>query len=104
MKGSLRARGKDVWQLTIDLGKDPQEKRLRQYLTIKGNKGTAERKKRELLASLDLGLPIDNNKVTVSQFLEDWLQIKSDFLILRLRPCRRPHIYNILYNIRYNII
>ena len=77
MKGSLRARGKDVWQLTIDLGKDPQGKRLRKYLTIKGNKGTAERKKRELLTSLDLGLPIDNNKITVSHFLDNWLDIKS---------------------------
>ena len=77
MKGSIRSRGKNTWQITIDLGLDNNGKRIRKYFTVNGKKGDAERKKRELLATLDLGLPIDNSKIKVSKYLEDWLKIKS---------------------------
>ena len=36
MKGSVRARGKNSWQLSIDLGRDASGKRLRKYVTVQG--------------------------------------------------------------------
>ena len=63
-------------KITIDRGFDGNGKRVRKYFTVNGKKGDAERKKRELLSTLDLGLPIDSSKINVAQYLQDWLKTK----------------------------
>ena len=73
MDGSIRRR-KGSWELTVDLGKDATGKRLRKYVTVKGRKADAQRKLRELLGSLDKGVPLDTSKATVGEFLERWLK------------------------------
>ena len=73
MRGSIRKRGKNSWELTINLGRDAQGKRLRKFVNVKGKKADADRRLRELMASFDRGLPPDNGKVTVAEFLERWL-------------------------------
>ena len=74
MNGSIRHRSKGTWELTIDMGKDGNGKRRRKFLNFKGTKGAAQRKLRELLTSLDMGMALDTTKVTLGEFLGRWLQ------------------------------
>lgn len=83
MKGSIRRRSKTSWELSIDLGTDAQGKRLRKYENVKGTKGAADRRLRELLASLDKGLPLDGGQITLIEFLERWL---ADYAFPNTRP------------------
>ena len=70
MRGSIRRRGKDSWGLTIDLGRDPQDRRLRKFVSVRGKRADADRMLRELVASLDKGLPIHTEKITVGEWLD----------------------------------
>lgn len=72
---SIRRRSKGSWELTIDLGQDADGKRKRKFVSVKGTKKLAEEKLRELLTSLDKGIPLDTSKATVREFLEQWLSI-----------------------------
>ena len=83
MKGSIRRRSKNSWELTIDLGRDANGKRLRKFMNVQGLKADAERKLRELLASLDRGIPINTENVKVSEYLQRWL---SDYTLTNTRP------------------
>ena len=58
MNGSIRKRSGSSWELTIDLGRDQDGKRRRKFVAVKGSKAEAQRKLREVLASLDKGLPL----------------------------------------------
>ncbi len=73
MNGSIRKRGEKSWELTIDLGRDASGKRLRKFVNFKGNKADAHRKLREIVVSLDKGLPVDTGRATVGEFLQRWL-------------------------------
>ena len=83
MKGHIRHRGKGSWEITIDLGKDAEGRRLRKFVNIKGKKADADRYLRELLTSLDKGLPVDTGAITTGEFLEKWL---SDYAVPNTRP------------------
>jgi integrase len=75
MKGHIRQRSKGSWTIVIDVGRDPETgKRRQQWHTIKGTKRDAERVLRELLHSLEVGSYVKPNRLTVAQFLEEWLQ------------------------------
>jgi len=74
MNGSIRKRGKGTWELTISLGRNSDGKLLRKYANIKGTKGEAQKKLRELLTTLDKGMPLDISKATVGEFLGLWLK------------------------------
>ena len=74
MKGSIRRRSKDSWELTIDLGRDENGKRQRKFVNVKGKKAEADRQLRELLAALDKGIPVDTSRLTVAQFLDRWYE------------------------------
>ena len=74
MNGSIRQRSKGTWELTIDMGKDGNGKRRRKFVAVKGTKTQAQQKLRELLSSLDKGMPLDTSKVTFGEFLERWMR------------------------------
>ena len=74
MNGSIRKRGQKSWELSIDLGRDADGKRLRKIVNVKGTKAEAQRKLRELLTTLDKGMPLDMSKATVGEFLGMWLK------------------------------
>jgi len=72
----IRQRGKDTYQIYIDIGTDPVTgERKRYYETVKGKKN-AERRERELRRELDLGTFVVPSDVTLRDFLEDWLKEK----------------------------
>lgn len=84
MKGSIRKRGKTSWELTIDLGHDAEGKRVRKFVTVQAKKKSdAEAKLRELLTRHDQGLPFDNSKILVAEFLDRWL---TDYAVVNTRP------------------
>ena len=78
MKGHIRAhegkRGK-VWHVVVDIGKDPGTGKRRQHWeTITTSKRDAQKRMRELLTSLDVGSFVKASKLTVGQWLEEWLR------------------------------
>ena len=74
MNGSIRKRSKNTWELTVEVGRDAGGKRKRKYLNVKGTKAQAQQKLRELLTSLDKGMPVDTSKISLGEFLGRWLQ------------------------------
>lgn len=75
MKGHIRQRSKGSWEITIDVGRDPVTgKRLRHFESVRGAKKYAQRRLHELLNTLEQGSYIKPTRLTVAQFLEEWLQ------------------------------
>jgi len=75
MKGSIRQRSKGSWELCIDTGRDPVTgKRQRHFENVQGRKAEAQRRLRELLLSVEQGTYVKSDRLTVAQFLEEWLQ------------------------------
>ncbi len=83
MNGSIEKRGQKSWRITIYTGKDVNGKWKRETKTIRGTKADAERKKREMLTNYDKGLPVSTPKITVSEFLNQWLQ---DYCQINVSP------------------
>lgn len=82
MNGSIRKRSKGSWELTIDMGKDASGKRRRKFLAVKGTKTQAQQKLRELLTSLDRGIPVGTSKLTFADWLTKWF---SDYVVPKTR-------------------
>jgi integrase len=73
MKGNVRQRGKNSWQIQVYTGKDPGGKHRRHFETIRGTKGNAQRRLRELLTSLDQAIYAPPVKITVANLFNEWL-------------------------------
>jgi integrase len=74
MKGSIRQRSKGSWEITIDIGRDPATgKRLRHFQSIQGTKKDAQRRLHELLLSVEQGSFIKPKRITLGEWLGDWL-------------------------------
>ena len=71
--GSIVPLGKDSWRVQLYTGKGPDGKYHRQVETVKGRKGDAERRLRELLGNLDRGAYTPPGKLTIAQHLDNWL-------------------------------
>jgi integrase len=74
MRGNIRQRGKNSWQIQIYTGKGPDDKPRRHLETIRGRKSDAQKRLTELLASLDKGFYTPPGKLTVADLLHQWLQ------------------------------
>jgi integrase len=84
MRGHIQRRGKQSWRLKFDLGCDPLTgKRKTRYVTVRGKRADAERELRAVLYRHDKGVAIDPSKITVAQFLDEWL---SDVASQRVAP------------------
>ena len=73
MRGSIRQRGKNSWQIQIYTGRGPDGKYHRHLETVKGRKGDAQRRLTELLNSLDKGVYTPPGHLTVAEHLKTWL-------------------------------
>jgi integrase len=74
MRGNIRQRGKNSWQIQIYTGKGPDSKPKRHFETVRGSKGEAQKRLRELLALLDKGIYTPPVKLTLADLLKQWLQ------------------------------
>ncbi|MFC1938525.1 tyrosine-type recombinase/integrase [Chloroflexota bacterium] len=73
MRGSIRSKGKNSWQIQIYTGTGPDGKPRRHFETIRGRKGDAQRRLTELLSSLDKGVYTPPGRLTVAEHLKQWL-------------------------------
>ena len=84
MKGHIRQRSKGSWTIWVDLGLDPETgKRQQQTITIHGSKKDAERELRTILTRIEGGILIKPTKLTVGEYLEQWLR---DYVITNTAP------------------
>jgi integrase len=74
MRGSIRPKGKQSWQIQIYTGTTQDGKPRRYFETVRGRKGDAQRRMNELLVSLEKGVPIPIGRLTVAQHLDQWLE------------------------------
>ena len=70
MKGHIRQRGKNSFELKFDAGRDPATgARLIRYHSFKGTKREAQLKLAALLALVGAGSYVESSKVTVAEFV-----------------------------------
>ena len=73
--GHIRPRGPGAWELKYDVGRDAKSgRRITKYLTVRGTKRDAQRELRRLLGTVDVGQHVDPGKLTVGQWLKQWLE------------------------------
>lgn len=74
-EGSVRQRSPGSWEVKYDLGRDPQTgKRITKFKTVKGTKRDAQKELRRLLTTVDSGTHVDPGKMTVAEWLGEWLK------------------------------
>jgi integrase len=73
MKG-IRQQSKNSWQIQIYTGTGPDGKPQRRFMTVRGSKKDAEKKRNELLVTLAKGVPIPMGRLTVGEHLNNWLE------------------------------
>lgn len=95
MKGSIVKR-KDSYSIVIDVGRDAFGKRKQRWFSGFKSKNEAEKQLPRILVKLEDGELIDNNNITLGNFLNDWLKgkIKKD----NLSPTAIDGYSNIIFN------
>lgn len=78
MRGSMRARSKDTWTLTVYLGVDDKGKDRRQYRTFKGSRRQAESELAAMVAAVETGLACEARSMTVKALFDRWLDLKRE--------------------------
>ena len=80
MRGNIRSRGKNKWQIQVYMGIGPDGKYRRHFETINGCKGDAQRKLTEIKAAYDKGIYTPSGRITVAEHLHNWLEgyVKSN--------------------------
>ena len=74
MRGNIRPRGKNKWQIQVYMGIGPDGKYRRHFETINGCKGDAQRKLTEMKAAYDKGVYTPSGRITVAEHLYGWLE------------------------------
>ena len=70
MKGHIRRRGENSFELKYEAGIDPRTgKRITKYQSFKGSKREAQARLSELLVAVAKGSHVDPNKITVAEFV-----------------------------------
>lgn len=69
MRGHIRKRGANSWELKFDAGRDDAGRRNLRYVSVKGTRQQAQAKLAELLAGIDSGTFVEPSKVTVAAFV-----------------------------------
>ena len=78
-QGHIRQQGKGSWELKFDLGRDPLTgKRITKYATFHGTKRKAQEELTRLLAHRNEGSYVDPTRMTVAEYLRDWLAADID--------------------------
>ncbi len=65
--------GKACWRVVVEQGFGPDGKRKRIYRTVQGTKRDAEALMAKLLSELNTGSYIEPSKLTVTEYLRDWM-------------------------------
>jgi hypothetical protein len=74
MKGHIRERSPGHWAIVIDV-RDPQTgKRKRRWHSFAGTKRQAQVEAARLISELKNGTAVEPSRITVAQFLDQWLE------------------------------
>ena len=73
MTGSITRRGKKSWRIKYDLPRDDNGQRRIAYVTVQGTRKDAEKELRAKLSTIDAGAHVDPSRLTVGEYLDDWL-------------------------------
>jgi integrase len=74
MRGHIRRRGKNSWAIVLDLGRGANGQRRQKWHAVHGTKRDAERELRTILHQMDMGSYAPPSRLTVREFLEQWLE------------------------------
>jgi len=83
MRGSIIKRSKNSYRIAVSLGKGPEGKYKQYFETVRGNKRHADNRLSELLTTLHNGTFVKPGKLTVADYLEQWLK---DYAYPNLSP------------------
>lgn len=84
MAGTIRKRGKESWELRIDIGRHQATgKRQFRYESVRGTKKQAEQALTEALHRRDTGTDVSPNRITVGEYLDRWLR---DYAAVNVAP------------------
>ncbi len=84
MRGHIVKRYKNSYTIVLNMGVDPTTgKRKQQWVSVKGTKKDAEKRLSELLNQLDTGTFVKPDKLTVAEYLRQWL---TDYVELNCSP------------------
>jgi integrase len=73
MNGHIRKRGKNSYQVFVELPREPGGRRRQKTFTVRGRKKDAEQKLAATLHEINTGLYIEPAKLTVGEYLDRWL-------------------------------
>lgn len=75
MRGSIIKRSENSYRIAVSLGRDPATGKYKQHFeTVRGNKKEADKRLSEILRQLDTGSFVKPSKLTVAEYLEQWLK------------------------------
>ena len=74
MKGSIRSKSKNSWQIQVYAGAGPDGKYRRHFETIHGRKSDAQKRLNELLVNFEKGIYVPPGRLTVAEHLHNWLE------------------------------
>lgn len=79
MRGSIRKRYKQSWNIILDIGyqilpETSTPKRVQKWFTVQGTKRDAEKKLAELLHDLHRSQYVEPSKLTLGEWLSEWLE------------------------------
>lgn len=81
MRGSIQKRGTLTWRISLELDRDPQTgRRRRRYETFHGTKRDAEARLAQLIHEQETGLAVDPSRLTVADWLRQWLDQRAPHL------------------------
>lgn len=105
MQGHIRKRGRASWTVVADLGRDPvTSKRKQLWRSVKGTRREAEALLVHLLHQRDTGIDAPSGRLTVADYLQQWLSTYSQPNLapkthIRYEQLIRIHIVPVLGNI-----
>jgi integrase len=75
MAGNITRRGTHSWRIKFEAGErhPATGKRQTRYVTVNGTKKDAQRELIRLLAEVESGTAVDPSKVTLAQYMREWL-------------------------------
>lgn len=74
MRGHIRKRG-STYSIVVDIGRDENSKRKQKWFSGYKTKKEAERALADIIAKIEKGEYFEPKKITLSQFLDEWLEV-----------------------------
>lgn len=74
MRGHIRKRGEDSWELRWYVGRGPDGKKKYKTKTVRGRKSDAQKELNRILTETARGTYVEPTKMTVAEYVQRWLE------------------------------